>query len=68
MGKITLDSEEIARLCETAEGFVLDASAEESLCKCGFSSTIFTNDNGDVFTICTSGKVDRFISELAKVY
>lgn len=33
MGKITLDSEEIARLCETAEGFVLDASAEESLCK-----------------------------------
>lgn len=33
MGKITLDSEEITRLCETAEGFVLDAGAEESLCK-----------------------------------
>lgn len=33
MSKITLDSDQIAKLCQTAEGFALDAQAEDSLCK-----------------------------------
>lgn len=33
MSKIVLDSEEIVRLCHTAEGFAMDASSEEALCK-----------------------------------
>lgn len=33
MSVITLDSDQIAKLCQTAEGFALDAQAEDSLCK-----------------------------------
>lgn len=33
MSQITIDSDQIARLCQTAEGFALDSEAEDSLCK-----------------------------------
>ena len=33
MSVLTLDSDKIASLCQTAEGFAMDAQAEASLCK-----------------------------------